>query len=86
MHESGAWRYNHKPGSGKPAPGKLAFCILTVTDHPLQFSLIDLRPLFGMVCVCQKHNLKLLTYGTLVSDTTRVGYLANHLVWRFFGR
>ena len=33
---------------------------------PKQFSLIDTRPLHGMSDVCAKHNLKLLTYGTLV--------------------
>ena len=32
----------------------------------MQFSLIDIRPLHGMADVCQKHGLKLLTYGTLV--------------------
>ena len=32
----------------------------------VQFSLIDTRPLHGMVDVCQKHGAKLLTYGTLV--------------------
>ncbi|OBZ68355.1 General stress protein 69 [Grifola frondosa] len=30
-----------------------------------QFSLVDIRPLFGMADVCWKHNVKLLTYGTL---------------------
>lgn len=33
----------------------------------LQFSLIDIRPLFGMADVCKRHGVKLLTYGTLVS-------------------
>jgi len=32
----------------------------------MEFSLIDTRPLYGMAEVCQKHDLKLLTYGTLV--------------------
>ena len=31
-----------------------------------QFSIIDNRPLHGMNHVCEKHGLKLLTYGTLV--------------------
>ena len=34
----------------------------------IQFSLIDTRPLHGMADVCEKHNLKLLTYGTLVGS------------------
>ncbi|KAG5651800.1 hypothetical protein H0H81_007359 [Sphagnurus paluster] len=33
----------------------------------VQFSIIDTRPLHGMADVCEKHGLKLLTYGTLVS-------------------
>ena len=32
----------------------------------VKFSLVDTRPLHGMADVCQKHGLKLLTYGTLV--------------------
>ncbi|EDR02627.1 uncharacterized protein LACBIDRAFT_308315 [Laccaria bicolor S238N-H82] len=31
----------------------------------LQFSVIDTRPLHGMSDVCERHDLKLLTYGTL---------------------
>jgi diketogulonate reductase-like aldo/keto reductase len=37
-----------------------------LTYLTLKFSLIDTRPLHGMSDVCQKHDLKLLTYGTLV--------------------
>jgi aryl-alcohol dehydrogenase-like predicted oxidoreductase len=44
-----------------------------VVSNQVQFSLIDTRPLHGMADVCQKHGLKLLTYGTLcgnfLSDT-----------------
>ena len=40
-----------------------------------QFSLVDLRPLYTMAGVCQKHDLKLLTYGTLVNDTSVGDYL-----------
>jgi hypothetical protein len=36
------------------------------TDLYSQFSLIDLRPTFRMADVCRKHNVKLLTYGSLV--------------------
>ncbi|PQE23767.1 aldo keto reductase protein [Rutstroemia sp. NJR-2017a BBW] len=37
-----------------------------------QFSLIDLRPTFKMADVCRKHNVKLLTYGSLCG-----GFLAD---------
>ncbi|KAF8631502.1 hypothetical protein AX15_002366 [Amanita polypyramis BW_CC] len=36
-----------------------------VSTNQVQFSLVDTRPLHGMSDVCKKHNLKLLTYGTL---------------------
>ncbi|KAF8623321.1 hypothetical protein AX17_007462 [Amanita inopinata Kibby_2008] len=36
-----------------------------ISTNQVQFSLIDNRPLHGMADVCKKHNLKLLTYGTL---------------------
>jgi len=36
-----------------------------INTNQVQFSLIDTRPLHGMSDVCEKHNLKLLTYGTL---------------------
>ena len=31
-----------------------------------QFSLVDIRPLYAMAEVCIRHNVKLLTYGTVV--------------------
>lgn len=37
----------------------------SIVSNQIQFSLIDTRPLHGMADVCEKHNLKLLTYGTL---------------------
>ncbi|KAF4622886.1 hypothetical protein D9613_002422 [Agrocybe pediades] len=44
-----------------------------IVSNQVQFSVIDTRPLHGMADVCQKHGLKLLTYGTLcggfLSDT-----------------
>lgn len=44
-----------------------------IVSNQIQFSLIDTRPLHGMADVCEKHNVKLLTYGTLcggfLSDT-----------------
>ncbi|KAF9021616.1 Aldo/keto reductase [Hymenopellis radicata] len=36
-----------------------------VVSNQVQFSLIDTRPLHGMSDVCMRHQLKLLTYGTL---------------------
>ncbi|KAF8837521.1 Aldo/keto reductase [Paxillus ammoniavirescens] len=36
-----------------------------IVSNQVQFSLIDTRPLDGMAHVCQEHNVKLLTYGTL---------------------
>ncbi|KDQ49459.1 hypothetical protein JAAARDRAFT_143408 [Jaapia argillacea MUCL 33604] len=37
----------------------------SIVSNQVQFSLIDTRPLHGMGDVCEKHGLKLLTYGTL---------------------
>jgi aryl-alcohol dehydrogenase-like predicted oxidoreductase len=36
-----------------------------ILTNQVQFSLIDLRPLHGMADVCQRHGVKLLTYGSL---------------------
>jgi len=38
-------------------------------SNQVQFSLIDLRPTFVMGDSCRKHNVKLLTYGSLVSTS-----------------
>ncbi|KAF8339379.1 NADP-dependent oxidoreductase domain-containing protein [Amanita rubescens] len=46
-----------------------------ITTNQVQFSLVDLRPLYAMAGVCQKHDLKLLTYGTLCG-----GFLAEKWV------
>ncbi|KIP10959.1 hypothetical protein PHLGIDRAFT_11032 [Phlebiopsis gigantea 11061_1 CR5-6] len=43
-----------------------------IVSNQVQFSLIDTRPLHGMADVCEKHNVKLLTYGTLCG-----GFLAD---------
>ncbi|TFK64864.1 Aldo/keto reductase [Pluteus cervinus] len=43
-----------------------------IVSNQVQFSIIDTRPLHGMSDVCEKHNLKLLTYGTLCG-----GFLAD---------
>ncbi|KZT21740.1 Aldo/keto reductase [Neolentinus lepideus HHB14362 ss-1] len=37
----------------------------SIVSNQVQFSLIDTRPLHGMASVCEKHGMKLLTYGTL---------------------
>ncbi|KAH7909488.1 NADP-dependent oxidoreductase domain-containing protein [Hygrophoropsis aurantiaca] len=43
-----------------------------IVSNQVQFSLIDTRPLHGMADVCEAHNVKLLTYGTLCG-----GFLAD---------
>ncbi|KAJ6514612.1 NADP-dependent oxidoreductase domain-containing protein [Mycena vulgaris] len=43
-----------------------------IVSNQVQFSLIDTRPLHGMTDVCQRHGVKLLTYGTLCG-----GFLAD---------
>ncbi|KAF8179923.1 NADP-dependent oxidoreductase domain-containing protein [Mycena galopus ATCC 62051] len=43
-----------------------------IVSNQVQFSLIDIRPLYGMADVCTKHGVKLLTYGTLCG-----GFLAD---------
>lgn len=43
-----------------------------IVSNQVQFSLIDTRPLHGMDEVCKKHNIRLLTYGTLCG-----GFLAD---------
>jgi len=37
----------------------------SIVSNQIQFSLIDTRPLHGMADVCEKHGVKLLTYGTV---------------------
>ncbi|TBU41689.1 aldo/keto reductase [Dichomitus squalens] len=44
----------------------------TIVSNQVQFSLIDVRPLYAMAEVCNRHNVKLLTYGTLCG-----GFLAD---------
>ncbi|KAL5520204.1 hypothetical protein ACEPAG_9417 [Sanghuangporus baumii] len=43
-----------------------------IVSNQVQFSLIDTRPLHGMAHVCEKHGIKLLTYGTICG-----GFLAD---------
>lgn len=37
-----------------------------IVTNNVEFSLIDLRPTFKMAACCRKHDVKLLTYGSLV--------------------
>ncbi|EKM75128.1 hypothetical protein AGABI1DRAFT_109653 [Agaricus bisporus var. burnettii JB137-S8] len=39
-----------------------------IVSNQVQFSIIDTRPLHGMGDVCMKHDVKLLTYGTLCGN------------------
>ncbi|KAJ6589454.1 NADP-dependent oxidoreductase domain-containing protein [Mycena capillaripes] len=48
---------------------------VVVSNQVQQFSLIDIRPLYGMADVCTKHGVKLLTYGTLCG-----GFLADRWI------
>ncbi|KAG6810585.1 hypothetical protein H0H92_011219 [Tricholoma furcatifolium] len=43
-----------------------------IVSNQVQFSIVDTRPLHGMADVCEKHDVKLLTYGTLCG-----GFLAD---------
>ncbi|TVY50925.1 Flagellar radial spoke protein 5 [Lachnellula cervina] len=43
-----------------------------IVSNQVQFSLIDLRPTFKMAEICRKHDVKLLTYGSLCG-----GFLAD---------
>ncbi|KAI0071795.1 Aldo/keto reductase [Panus rudis PR-1116 ss-1] len=43
-----------------------------IVSNQVQFSIIDTRPLHGMNHVCEKHGIRLLTYGTLCG-----GFLAD---------
>ncbi|KFG78943.1 aldo/keto reductase/Endoribonuclease L-PSP [Metarhizium anisopliae] len=40
-----------------------------IVSNQVQFSPIDTRPLMGMTQVCERYNLKLLTYGSLVRSS-----------------
>ncbi|PIL34107.1 hypothetical protein GSI_03818 [Ganoderma sinense ZZ0214-1] len=44
----------------------------TIVSNQVQFSLVDIRPLYAMADVCSRHNVKLLTYGTVCG-----GFLAD---------
>ena len=47
-----------------------------VVSNQVQFSLLDRRPLNGMVDLCAKHDIKLLTYGTLGGGLLTDRYVA----------
>ena len=44
-------------------------------SHQVQYSILDQRPESMMVPLCQKHNIKLLTYGTLLGGFFSEKYL-----------
>ncbi|KAF8531213.1 Aldo/keto reductase [Gautieria morchelliformis] len=48
-----------------------------IVSNQIQFSLIDTRPLYGMAAVCVRHNVKLLTYGTLCGGFLADKYLGS---------
>ncbi|EGC46673.1 aldo/keto reductase [Histoplasma capsulatum var. duboisii H88] len=43
-----------------------------VTTNQVQFSLIDARPTYAMAEACEKHHIKLLTYGTLYLEMINI--------------
>ncbi len=48
---------------------------IKIVSNQVQFSLLDRRPLIKMVQFCQKHNIKLLAYGTLCGGLLPEKYL-----------
>ena len=48
---------------------------IKIVSNQVQFSLVDHRPLVQMVQFCQKHNIKLLAYGTLCGGLLSEKYL-----------
>lgn len=48
---------------------------IKIVSNQVQFSIIDLRPEIEMIPFCQKHNIKLLTYGTLCGSLLSEKYL-----------
>jgi aryl-alcohol dehydrogenase-like predicted oxidoreductase len=50
-----------------------------IVSNQVQFSLIDTRPLETMVSVCEKHNVKLITYGTLCGGFLSEKWLGSQL-------
>jgi len=48
-----------------------------IVSNQVQFSLVDLRPTFLMGDSCKKHNVKLLTYGSLVSTLEHIPSLTS---------
>lgn len=69
MYTTGKGGHRFKPGPGEWLS---IFLKTAMRNYVYQFSLIDTRPLHGMAHVCQKHGIKLLTYGTLVRATSKI--------------
>lgn len=50
---------------------------IKIVSNQVQFSLIDQRPEVNMIELCEKHNIKLFTYGTLCGGLISEKYLGN---------
>jgi aryl-alcohol dehydrogenase-like predicted oxidoreductase len=48
---------------------------IKIVSNQVQFSIIDRRPEMEMIPFCQKHNIKLLTYGTICGGLLSEKYL-----------
>ncbi|GAX79676.1 hypothetical protein CEUSTIGMA_g7117.t1 [Chlamydomonas eustigma] len=48
-----------------PAVSKIVDAGVTVSSNQVQFSLLDRRPLNGMVQFCKEHDIKILAYGSV---------------------
>jgi aryl-alcohol dehydrogenase-like predicted oxidoreductase len=48
---------------------------IKIVSNQVQFSLVDRRPEVAMIDYCQKHDIKLLTYGTLCGGFLSENYL-----------
>lgn len=58
------------------ALAKLVDAGVPVVCNQVQFSLLDRRPLNGMIDYCKAHDIKLLTYGTLAGGLLSERYVA----------
>jgi aryl-alcohol dehydrogenase-like predicted oxidoreductase len=58
------------------ALAKLVDAGVPVVCNQVQFSLLDRRPLNGMIQFCKEHDIKLLTYGTLAGGLLSERYVA----------
>ena len=54
-----------RPGQNVEAVAAIVDAGVKVANNQVQFSLLDRRPLNGMVQYCQQHGIKLFTYGSV---------------------